>query len=370
MFPRMHKGLMIAALAVPLAGLTACGSGGGATVKPDKLQLGALGFDQPEEQRLRDLYQQASTAKQTSIVIYGPNESAYAPINKAFSKRFPGIRVTAQPYTGAQLESRLATEFSSNKHVADLIETTTFTYLEKGYYQKYTPPAATGLGKEFREPTGSVWGVSGTLFGITYNTNKVKPADAPKSWADLTNPKYRGLITSGDPSQPSAASDMLIKLQATGTINDDWLRGIAANKPAVKNELELANTAVAQGAYGISMVNIYNFYASDRKKGAPIAFVYPSDGVMIEPNYYGIVKNAPHTAAARLFMNWLFSKEAQQAFIKVGAYPLMPGVDTGSDLRPISSLKVLNAPNPSEMEKLWGPGTAKLKKILGGASAG
>lgn len=369
MFPMKRTSVTIVALATALAGLTGCSDSDSKSVGSDKLDLAPLGLDQPAEQKVRDLYKKAIDGKQTSVVIYGPNQANYKAINESFGKRFPGIKVTAQPYTGAQLESRLATEFSSNKHVADLIESTTFNYLSKGYYQQTTPATAAKLPQDFRESTGMLWGVSGTLFGFMYNNKKVKEADAPKSWADLADPKWKGQITSGDPSQPSATSDLLIKLQAQGTINDDWLRKIAANKLAVKSELELANTAVAQGAFGISLVNIYNFYASDKKKGAPVTFVYPKDGVVIEPNYYGVVKGAPHAAAAELYLNWLFGKEAQEAFAGLGTYPLMPGTKTGSDLAEMSTLNVLKTANPTEMDKLWDAGTKKLKSILGGGSA-
>lgn len=360
----------IIALALVAAGSAACSSSGSKPVDAGKLDLAPLGLDKAAEQQMRDLYKKAVDGKQTKLVVYGPNQANNKAINESFADRFPGIKVTAQPYTGAQLESRLATEFSTNKHIVDIVENTTYAYLEKGYYAKSTPFTAVKLPQEFREKTGMLWGVSGTVFGFTYNNTKVKAAEAPASWADLADPKWKGQLASGDPSQPSATSDLLLKLRAGGTINDDWLRRVKANQLAVKSELELANTAVAQGQYAISLVNIYNFYAGDKKKGAPLTFVYPKDGVVIEPNYYGIMKGAPHQAAAELYMNWLYAKEAQEGFAKLGTYPLMPGTKTGGDLPEMNTLKVLDTPDPTEMSKLWGPGTATLKKILGGSAAG
>ncbi|NUR86532.1 MAG: extracellular solute-binding protein [Nonomuraea sp.] len=351
----VHRTAALLALLV----LVGCGSTQADTVTPDKLRLGA------GQEPLRALYQQAVKAGETQVVVYGPNQTNYAAINEAFGKRFPGITVKGEPYTGAALESRLATEFSSRKHVADLIENTTYNYLDKGYYQPYSPPTADRLDATFREKTGHLWGVSGTLFGFQYNTDKVP--QPPASWHDLIDPKWKGQIASGDPGQPSATSDMLIKLQAAGVIDDAWLRGLAANKLAVKSELELAAAANARGEYGIVLVQIYNFFAKDKAKGAPVQFVFPSDGVMVAPNFYGVVKDAPHPAAAKLFMSWLFTPEAQDAFAKAGVYPLMPGAKTADGIPPTDQLKVVNAPDPAEMTKLWTPGTKKLKDILGGS---
>ncbi|WP_028923569.1 ABC transporter substrate-binding protein [Pseudonocardia acaciae] len=363
------RGLGLAALAAALL-TTACGGSGTKSVDAQSLDLAPLGVSAPAERTMRDLYTAAVNSGKTKIVIYGPNQAVYQPVvNKAFEKRFPGLSVSGQPYTGAELESRLATEFSSGKHVADLIESTTYIYLDKDYYQPYVPTTAAALGHRFRGPKDMLWGASGTLFGFMYNTDKIKAADAPKSWAELADPRWSGQIVSGDPSQPSAASDMLIKLQSAGVVDDAWLHKLAANKLTVKRELELADQAVAQGEFGIVLTTIYNYYANDKKKGAPLAFVHPADGVMIEPNFFGLVKGAANTDAAKLFQEWLFSKEGQQRFVDLGTYPLMPGAPTGPDLPPVDRLKVLDVPDPAAMNKLWGPGTTKLKSILGGGSA-
>lgn len=360
--------LPLSCLSLLVAG-TGCALTGARSVPPDKLALGALGVDHAARSQLRELYTKAIDDGESMVIVYGANEANFDPVNKAFSERFPGIKVVGEPYTGAQLESRLAIESSSGKHVADVLENTTYEYRNSGYYQPYTPFMARRLPKRFRDETGQLWGPSGTLFGFTYNSRMIAPADAPRSWADLTDPKYRGQIAAGDPSQPSAVSDMLIKLRATGVIDDAWLKRVAAGKPGIKHELELANSAVARGEYGISLVNIYNFYAQDKAKGAPITFVYPDDGVMIEPNYYGLLKGATHPYAARLFLNWLFTDEAQRAYAKLGVYPLMPGADTGKALPPMKSLNVLKVPDPAAMESLWGPGTARLHRYFGGAAA-
>ncbi|HEY3683913.1 MAG TPA: extracellular solute-binding protein [Streptosporangiaceae bacterium] len=357
----------VAALAVA-AGASGCAIGDARPVSPAKLALGGLGAAASAQAEMRGLYKKAVDGGETMVIVYGPNETNYGPVNAAFGKRFPGIKVIGEPYTGAQLESRLAVEHSSGKHVADVLEDTSYTYRNLGYNQPFTPATAARLGAAFRDDTGQLWGPSGTLFGFSYNTQKIKPADAPARWSDLVAPRFKGEAATGDPGQPSATSDALIKLQAAGVIDDTWLRRLAADKPGIEQELELANSSVARGEYGISLVNIFNFYAADRAKGAPLRFVYPKDGVVIEPNYYGVARGAPHPAAARLFLDWLFTSEAQRAYAGLGVYPLMPGAPTGRQLPPMKSLNVLKVPDPTAMDKLWDPGTAKLRKYLGGAA--
>lgn len=360
--------VMAAALVGAVIALAACGGGGKKKAEADKLDLSMLSISDSSADEMRKLYDAATKGNQ-SLTVYGASTEKYAPVFKKFGDRFPGIKVNSAPLTGAELESKLSQEFSSDKHVGDVLENTTLNYQSKGYYETYKPVTApSDLDKKFITGGEQMWAPTGYYFGIEYNTDKVSASDAPKAWKDLADPKWKGKIASGDPSQPSATSDTLIKLQAAGVIDDAYLAALKSNQLAVKGSLELADQAVVRGEYSILLTTPRTFFNATKKKGAPVALVVPTEGTIYLPDFFGILKGSKNPDAAKLFMNWLFTKEAQEELAKVGTVPHLPGIKT-TDGVTIAEIKQLDVPDEAKMKDLWGPGTKKLKDILGGAAA-
>jgi iron(III) transport system substrate-binding protein len=84
---------------------------------------------------------------------------------------------------------------------------------------------------------------------------------------------------------------------------------------------------------------------------APIAIVYPTEGTPLVGGAAGIMKDAPHPNAARLFINYLFSTEAQQLLVTTGELrSFNPGVKEPANRVPLSKIKVFTS-NPAEQEK-------------------
>lgn len=145
--------------------------------------------------------------------------------------------------------------------------------------------------------------------------NKLCPPDGgPRSYKDLEDPKYKGLIVLSEPIGPSPGSRWAA--YAWKAYGDDHLRKVIDNvKALTRAEMEAAKQ-VARGEYGIFVHPAQSGAADIWKlpKPHPFRLVVPEDGVMLLTGGISLLQGAPHPNAARVFMNYLLTKSAQQTF--------------------------------------------------------
>lgn len=148
---------------------------------------------------------------------------------------------------------------------------------------------------------------------MVVNTNMVKEGDI-KSYRDVLDPKWKGKIIMLDPTVPSAA-----QLWVGGVcrvMGEDFIKELVKAEPTITRDQRLHLDWVAQGKMAIGLAPDSGTLADYEKVGAPIKIVTPSEGTFLAPGASGISlwKNAPHPSAAKVFMNWIASKEGQEVY--------------------------------------------------------
>ncbi len=143
-------------------------------------------------------------------------------------------------------------------------------------------------------------------------TTKCREADEPKTWTDLTDPKYKGKMVMTDPSftalQVSVVGMMAKKL---GWGFYEKLRQndmmIVQGNQQVSDMLKRGERLIAAGA-------LDSYAADDRTDGHPIKTIYPSEGVFVIPSPTAVVKGSPNPNAAKLFAAFMISDAVQKIF--------------------------------------------------------
>lgn len=302
-----------------------------------------------------DLYKAAKDKGEKQVVVYGiENDTCYA----EFSQAFPGIKVKAQ-YMVGEMESRLQQEFVSHRQVGDVVRTgdTTLLALSKDkILEPFTPVTAKGLPASIYGPDHSFVAMTKRAGGLAYNTDKIAPADVPKSWADLTDPKFKGKIVMPDPTGPGAGQSTLQELLGIGKTTDDaWLKKLAANKPALIKGVQPASEALKTGEYSLMLGGLDQVTGPPLEKGAPIKFQFPVEGgIPVTVHYSGIVKNSPHPDAAKLLTTWLLSKDGQRCLVEKGnEYPVLTkDVPNPKGIQPLDELKDVSVTHPVDYKEL------------------
>ncbi|MBI4330999.1 MAG: extracellular solute-binding protein [Chloroflexi bacterium] len=146
---------------------------------------------------------------------------------------------------------------------------------------------------------------------IAINTDMVKAIEVT-SMRDLLNPKWKGKIIMGD---PTIGTTLNWFASFSDVLGYDYMKALATMEPAVTPDKRLFAETVARGKYAIG-IGLYDDVSTFIELGAPLALVVPKEGATISAGagcIYFLAKS-PHPNAAKLFLNWILSREGQTAF--------------------------------------------------------
>lgn len=155
---------------------------------------------------------------------------------------------------------------------------------------------------------------------IALNTSLVKPEEIV-SYKDLLNPKFKGKIVMGDPTVTGATNVTVVGV-AEYITGFDFFRELAKQQVfIIRNDRQVAEW-LAHGKYAIVFGGRSDILSGFQKEGAPIIEIIPKEGCFIEAGARSIavINKGPHPNAARIFVNWLLSKEGQTVFAESHGY--------------------------------------------------
>jgi iron(III) transport system substrate-binding protein len=274
-------------------------------------------------------------------------------VGKLFEAAYPGIKVEVQRTGSQRILQRVMQEMQANLKLVDVIHTSDaghFVLLkEKKLLMKYTPPGVDAFPAGFKDKDGYYFTLRATVNVIAYNTKLVPAAEAPKTWKDLLDPKWRGKMVTAHPGYSGVISTHVLALvQLYGW---DYFKQLAQNKLMLVQSAVDPAGVVASGERQVAVDGGDYYYYQMKKKGNPIEVVYPKEGVPLVVSPTAIASFAPHPNAAKLFTDFTFSRELQQVMAdSEGLYTGHPEVKYPTDKPKLSDLKLLTV-DPEELEK-------------------
>ncbi|NHB92659.1 ABC transporter substrate-binding protein [Photorhabdus cinerea] len=216
----------------------------------------------------------------------------------------------------------------------------------------YKSPNLTQIMPQFRDPakrkgnyTSAVYvGILG--YGVNTERLKEKKIPIPTCWKDLTKPIYKGEIQIADPQSSGTAYTALATfVQLWGKDQAfDYLKKLNTNiSQYTKSGVAPArNAARGESTIGIGFLHDYSL---EVENGAPLKLIAPCESTGYEIGGVSIIKNARNMDNAKLFVDWVLSKEAQELSWKKGkAYQIL--TNTTAKASPLalklSDLKLIN----------------------------
>jgi iron(III) transport system substrate-binding protein len=179
-----------------------------------------------------------------------------------------------------------------------------------------------------------------TLSPIAYNTKYVKPEQAPKSFADLLDPKWKGMIVKGHPGY--SGTILTATFEISRDLGWDYLQKLGAQKiMQVQSSTEPPKKLAVGERPIMADGNEYNLFTL-KESGKPIEIVYPTEGTPLITSPSAVMAKAPHPNAARLFQSFLFTVETQQLLIDVGGLrSVHPGTTEHAGRKPLKDIKLM-----------------------------
>ena len=274
-------------------------------------------------------------------------------VAKLFEAAYPGLKVEVHRTGSQRILQRVMQELGANIKNVDVIHTSDAGHYvllkEKKLLMKYTPAGVEGFPAGFKDRDGYHYGLRATVTVIAYNTKAVSAAEAPRTWKDLLDPKWKGKLVTAHPGYSGVIATHVLALV--------HLHGWEYWKQLAQNKLMLVQSAVDPGgvvASGERPVAVnggdYTFYQL-KKQGNPVEIVYPKEGVPLVVSPSAIAAFAPHPNAAKLFTDFIFGPDVQQVLADTeGLYTGHPGVKYPADRPKLTDLRLLQV-EADELEK-------------------
>lgn len=231
-----------------------------------------------------------------------------------FQKRYPFLRVEPAGMGSQDKAEQFIAEETAGRHLTDAMSVAVpvlADIVRLRLIAEYPTPMTARILPQYRgfiDPQNRwlPWYVS--EHGISYNSDLLKPQDAPKSWDDLCNPKYQGMM-SFEPTE----TRFLLALQALMGEEKmkSWLECIGKNNPIFQRGHEARVRLMLAGDHAIQGENLlYAGTEAKRQQNAPFEAVYSAE-VLIDAVAIVINRQAPNPHAAALYADWNLSDESQ-----------------------------------------------------------
>jgi iron(III) transport system substrate-binding protein len=292
--------------------------------------------------------------KEAKVVVY--NGAVGTPtlpkIAAAFESRF-GIRVEVLEARASELRERIRTEQAAGKVLGDVSHngsTTTALQLAEGVFQPHGPlpnagkPVAPFAVDDVRVPIYVI------PYGLLVNAEMVKPADEPKSWKDVLDPKWKGKILADD--MRALGGGAVFFMVTHRTFGREYHDRLAQQQPHMNRELRGNYRRIARGEYPLYLPFTLPDFLD--LKGLPVKMIIATEGAPYVRFDGAIFKGAPHPNAARLLVDFFMSEEVQTIFANVGYPPVIGGLEgkISPEARPVAQVKLLGTTDPKLQDEM------------------
>jgi len=300
------------------------------------------------------LYEAAKKEKALTWYTSHYDSETAAALCAGFEKKYPGIKCDYVRTTAQVAYQRLAQDQKAGIAQASVISSTDTGHFGKmkkdGWLQPYRPKNLSELVDAFRsfnDPDDLFVATAAGLVLITYNTSLVPAAEAPKKWTDLADPRWKGKVSIGHPGFSGYVGTWVVQMRKL--YGWDYFKKLELNKPrigrSINDTVTMLNAKESWVAAGPQATTL-----ESRAKGNPVAVAYPEDGAVLMVSPSAILKNAPAPNAAKLFIEFLLSKDGNEIMVKHFQDPVNKLVKPAPGGKPLSEIKTIR-PTYEEIEK-------------------
>ncbi len=304
----------------------------------------------------------AAAKKEGRLSIYdGLRPEARSAVTKTMAEKF-GIEVDWVSGRGAELVPKIKAERQAGLYLGDITFVGPPNFTDLAAVHALTPIDPALILPDVKDPTKWIGGrlpyldpehlaIKPVLTAQPFyvmNTDKVKPGEINYA-PDLLNPKWKGQIAISDPGIFGGGNDWFAftLLEVLGMDKGvPFMKGLAGQDPVVTRDERLLTEWVAKGKYAIGIAPTKAVVAEFIKMQAPIAFIDTKEARSVSPGaaLMMMLKDAPHPNSAKLFVNWVLSKEGNSIFAPASQFP-----STRVDVSQESFLPIL-VPRPDDVD--------------------
>jgi iron(III) transport system substrate-binding protein len=293
--------------------------------------------------------------KEGKVVWYTSVDLPFAEkIARSFEAKYPGVAVRVERTGAERVFQRIGQEYASRIHAVDIVNSSDAAHFivwkRDGILAPYlTEDVAAHFPAEHKDADGLFASFRVFLCVMGYNTDLVKALEAPRSYADLLDPKWTGKIVKAHPSY--SGTILTATYQTARDVGWSFFEKLAQQRIMQVQSASDPPKKLALGERAIMADGIEYGMFQLKESGKPVEIIYPSEGspLIVGPN--GVFKNAPNPNAARLLQSYMLSAECQQLSVDVGGMRSVHALAKEKPGRtPLAEIKVMKD-DPAAVEK-------------------
>lgn len=285
------------------------------------------------------------------LVVYsGRNEKLVGPLLKQFTEQ-TGIEVEARYGSTSQMAAQLLEE--GDRSPADVFFAQDAGALgavsKKGMFATLPDETVNKVPETYRAGNGDWVGVTARARVLVYNPDLVPAEQLPRSVFDLTRPEWKGKVGVAPTNASFQAFVTAIRVQHGEAKAKEFLAGLKANDPQVRDNNGQILEDVDSGKIAVGLINHYYVGELAKERGTTIdglkakLYFFPDGdtGALVNVSGVGILKKAAQDPDAAAFVDYLLSSDGQRYFVEqTFEYPVVAGVPAPAGVPPLNELSV------------------------------
>jgi iron(III) transport system substrate-binding protein len=286
----------------------------------------------------------ATAAPSGTLTVYTSQPSdQIAKVVEAFRKSHPNVKVELFRSGTTEVMNKLQAEFAAGRPQADVVliaDAVAMTQLKNdGRLMSLPDLPGAKLPPALVDPDKTFFGTKLITTGIVINTRLVKTP--PRSWKELLPAAAAGKTILAHPLYSGAAVIHIGTMVQQEEFGWGYFETLAKNGAIAARGNGAVIEAVARGEKGYGVIIEYMAFNA-KEKGSPVDFVFPQEGVSAITQPVAVLKTSRNTDAAKAFVAWQLSDEAQRQSVAQGYFPIFDDIPPPKGYPPASSLRIIS----------------------------
>ena len=278
------------------------------------------------------------------VMLYSSmQEAQLQAIEQAFEAKYPTVDMEYYYAGGGKLVTKMTTEAQDGGQIAsDLVwlgdPSDYEVFKANGWLQPYVSPETDHIAKEYMDAEGYYTAGRLVTMGIAWFIG-VDEADAPKTWNDLLDPKWKGQIVMTDPAQASTTKYWMAAMMQSEKYGPDFFQKLRDNGVELESGTTATHNRVADASYQVGICLDY-VSANLIAEGSPMAFHYTTEDVITMTSPVAIIKGCANPDNAKLLMDFILSKEGQEVLVANNLVSVRDDVEMQVDTSAIAAINM------------------------------
>lgn len=278
------------------------------------------------------------------VMLYSSmQEAQLQAIEQAFEAKYPGVDMEYYYAGGGKLVTKMTTEAQDGGQIAsDLVwlgdPSDYEVFKANGWLEPYVSPETEHIAKAYMDAEGYYTAGRLVTMGIAWFSG-VEESEAPKTWNDLLDPKWKGQIIMTDPAQASTTKYWMAAMMQSEKYGPEFFKKLRENGVELESGTTATHNRVADASYQVGICLDY-VSANLIAEGSPMAFHYTAEDVITMTSPIGMIKGCANPDNAKLLVDFILSKDGQEVLVKNNLVSVRDDVEMKVDTSAIAAVNM------------------------------